>query len=63
MKRCTFTNFQIERSQMCIRDRGQTVAEIATATGVPEKEVRKLEAAALRVLRHPRVSQVLREYR
>ena len=43
--------------------RGQTVAEIATATGVPEKEVRKLEAAALRVLRHPRVSQVLREYR
>lgn len=26
--------------------RGQTVAEIATATGVPEKEVRKLEAAA-----------------
>ena len=43
--------------------RGQTVAEIATATGTPEKEVRKLEAAALRVLRHPRVSQVLREYR
>ena len=43
--------------------RGQTVAEIATATGVPETEGRKLEAAALRVLRHPRVSQVLREYR
>lgn len=43
--------------------RGQTVAEIATATGTPEKEVRKLEAAALRVLRHPRVSQVLRAYR
>ena len=43
--------------------RGQTVAEIATATGTPEKEVRKLEAAAMRVLRHPRVSQVLRAYR
>lgn len=43
--------------------RGQTVAEIATATGTPEKEVRKLEAAAMRALRHPRVSQVLRAYR
>ena len=43
--------------------RGQTVAEIATATGAPEKEVRKLEAAAMRALRHPRVSKVLRAYR
>ena len=42
--------------------RGQTVAEIATATGVPEKEVRKLEAAALRALRHPRISRGLRAY-
>lgn len=39
------------------------MAEIATATGTPEKEVRKLEAAAMRALRHPRVSQVLRAYR
>ncbi len=43
--------------------RGQTVAEIAAATGTPEKEVRKLEAAALRALRHPTVSRVLRAYR
>ena len=41
----------------------QTTAEISTATGVPEKEVRKLEAAALRALRHPSVSRMLREYR
>ena len=41
----------------------QTTAEIAADTGVPEKEVRKLEAAAMRALRHPRVSQVLRAYR
>ena len=37
----------------------QTTAEISVATGVPEKEVRKLEAAALRALRHPRVSKTL----
>ena len=37
----------------------QTTAEISAATGVPEKEVRKLEAAALRALRHPRVSKTL----
>ena len=37
----------------------QTTSEISTATGVPEKEVRKLEAAALRALRHPRVSKTL----
>ena len=43
--------------------RGQTVAEIAAATGTPEKEVRKLEAAALRALRHPKVSRVLWAYR
>ena len=41
----------------------QTTAEISAATGVPEKEVRKLEAAALRALRHPRVSRLLRDYR
>lgn len=41
----------------------QTTAEISTATGTPEKEVRKLEAAALRALRHPSVSRMLREYR
>ena len=41
----------------------QTTAEISTATGVPEKEVRKLEAAALRALRHPSVSRMLRAYR
>ena len=41
----------------------QTTAEISAATGLPEKEVRKLEAAALRALRHPKVSQVLRDYR
>ena len=40
----------------------QTTAEISTATGVPEKEVRKLEAAALRALRHPRISRGLRAY-
>lgn len=40
----------------------QTTAEISTATGVPEKEVRKLEAAALRALRHPRISRGLRTY-
>ena len=38
----------------------QTTAEIAADTGVPEKEVRKLEAAALRALRHPRISRALR---
>ena len=38
----------------------QTTAEIAADTGVPEKEVRKLEAAALKALRHPRVSRALR---
>ena len=41
----------------------QTTSEISAATGVPEKEVRKLEAAALRALRHPRVSKTLRDYR
>ena len=41
----------------------QTTAEISAATGVPKKEVRKLEAAALRALRHPRVSRLLRDYR
>ena len=38
----------------------QTTAEIATATGTQEKEVRKLEAAALKALRHPRISRALR---
>ena len=38
----------------------QTTAEISAATGLPEKEVRKLEEAALRALRHPRVSRALR---
>ena len=42
---------------------GQTVAEIAAATGASEKEVRKLEAAAMRALRHPKVSKVLQAYR
>lgn len=40
----------------------QTTAEISAATGVPEKEVRKLEAAALRALRNPRISMGLRVY-
>ena len=41
----------------------QTTAEISTATSIPEKDVRKLEAAALKALRHPRVSRLLRDYR
>ena len=40
----------------------QTTAEISAATGIPEKEVRKLEAAALRALRNPRTSMGLRVY-
>ena len=39
---------------------GQTTAEIAAATGIPAKDVRKLEGAALRALRHPSVSRALR---
>lgn len=35
-------------------------AEIAAATGQTEKEVRKLEAKAIRALRHPSVSRALR---
>ena len=38
----------------------QTTAEIAAATGTQEKEVRKLEAAALKALRHPRISRALK---
>ena len=41
---------------------GQSTAEISAATGSTEQEVRKLEAAALRTLRHPRVSRSLRVY-
>ena len=38
----------------------QTTAEIAAATGQTEKEVRKLEAKAIRALRHPSISRALR---
>ena len=38
----------------------QTTEQIAAATGQTEKEVRKLEAKALRTLRHPSVSRALR---
>lgn len=38
----------------------QTTAEISTATSIPEKDVRKLEAAALRALRHPSISCALK---
>ena len=41
---------------------GQSTAEISAATGSTEQEVRNLEAAALRTLRHPRVSRSLRVY-
>ena len=38
----------------------QTTAEIVAATGIPAKDVRKLEGAAMRALRHPSVSRALR---
>ena len=38
----------------------QSTAEIAAAIGIPAAAVRKLEAAALRALRHPSVSRSLR---
>ena len=41
----------------------QSTAEIAAAIGIPAADVRKLEAAALRALRHPRNSRTLLPYR
>lgn len=38
----------------------QTTAEIAAATGLTEKDIRKLEAKAMRTLRHPSISRALR---
>lgn len=38
----------------------QGVPEVAAAIGIPAAAVRKLEAAALRTLRHPSVSRLLR---
>ena len=38
----------------------QTTAEIAAATGLAEKDIRKLEAKAIRALRHPSISRALR---
>ena len=53
---------EIERVLKCNSQGEFTLAEIGEVLGITRERVRQIEAAGIKILRHPRVGQMLRSH-